>query len=416
VQAPNSLPEVKSPGFATLAVRAGSSPDPATGAILTPIFQSSTFVQPEVGADTGYTYTRSGNPTVAALEARLGALEDALPATCTGTGMSALTTLFLGTLKAGDEVLVSRVVYGGLVRLLRDVLAPFGVRARYVDTSNSRELVEAITDGVKMVVIETPANPTLEISDLALCAELCRKARAILAVDNTLMTPALQRPLDLGADVVIHSTTKGIEGHNATVGGALLTRDPELQSRFRFIQNAVGLAQAPFDSFLTLQGVKTLRLRTFRQSESALRIAEWLQSQPRVERVFYPFLWSSPQHALAERQQKAGGSVLSFTLKGGTAEAIRLLNCVRLCSFAGSLGASETLITHPATVTHNDIPQEERERLGIGDGLVRLSVGLEDPDDLIADLDEALSGRFGPRAVAPQAPTVEAVRYNGGIR
>jgi cystathionine beta-lyase/cystathionine gamma-synthase len=399
-------------GFSTRAVRAGSPPDPATGAILTPIFQSSTFVQPEVGADTGYTYTRSGNPTVAALEARLGALESSLPATCLGTGMAALTTLILATLRTGDEVVASRVVYGGLVRLLRDVLAPFGVTARYVDSADPHALVDAIKPGVKLVLIETPANPTLEITDLSVCADLCRKAGAILAVDNTLMTPALQRPLDLGAEVVVHSTTKGIEGHNATVGGALLTRRPDLQERFRFVQNAVGLAQAPFDSFLTLQGVKTLPLRVFRQSESALRIASWLESHPRVARVHYPFLPSFPQRALAERQQRAGGSVLSFNLKGGTPEAIRLLNCVRLCSFAGSLGATETLLTHPATVTHNDIPQIERERMGISDGLVRMSLGLEDCEDLIADLQAGLSGRLEPRVASRSGD----VRYNGDHR
>jgi cystathionine gamma-lyase len=289
------------------------------------------------------------------------------------------------------------VVYGGLVRLLRDVLAPFGVRARYVDSSDARALTAAVTPGVRLLLIETPANPTLAITDLSLAAEVARRAGAILAVDNTLLTPALQRPLDFGADVVVHSTTKGIEGHNATVGGALVTRRADLLERFRFVQNAVGFGQAPFEAFLTLQGLKTLPLRMARQSESALIIAAWLERHPRVHRVLYPFLPSFPQRALAQAQQSAGGGVLSFNLLGGTPEATRLLNSVRLCSFAGSLGATETLITHPATVTHNDIPDAERTRIGVTDDLIRLSVGLEAPEDLIADLEAALDGRLPPR-------------------
>jgi cystathionine beta-lyase/cystathionine gamma-synthase len=403
----------QSTGFFTRAVRAGTPPDPATGAILTPIFQSTTFVQPRVGADTGYTYTRTSNPTVAALEARLGALENALPATCFASGMAALTALALALLRSGDEVVASEVVYGGLVRLLRDVLAPFGVRARYVNSADPAALTAAVIPGVKLLLVESPANPTLAITDLALAAELARRAGAIFAVDNTLLTPALQQPLDLGADVVVHSTTKGIEGHNATIGGALVTRRPEFLERFRFIQNAAGFGQAPFEAFLTLQGLKTLPLRVARQSENALRIASWLERHPRVAKVLYPFLPSFPQRALAEAQQRAGGSVLSFTLAGGTAEAVNILNSVRLCSFAGSLGSTETLITHPATVTHNDIPDAERHRIGVTDGLVRLSVGLEDPEDLIADLEAALGGRLSPRAL-PAEPARAA--EGGGVR
>jgi cystathionine beta-lyase/cystathionine gamma-synthase len=306
-------------GFSTRSIHGGTPPDPSTGAILTPIFQSTTFVQRAVGQHQGYTYTRSGNPTVAALERRLGEIECAQPAVSFSSGMAAITCLLLATVETGDQVLVSDVVYGGTVRLLRQVFAKFGVASALVDTAQPAKLAAAITPRTKLILVESPANPTLKLTDLAATAAIAGKAGVLLAVDNTLLTPFLQQPLDLGADVVVHSTTKYLEGHNATVGGALVTRDEALASRFRFFQNAVGFSQAPFDAWLTLQGLKTLPLRMERHCANAERVAGFLEAHPRVAQVAYPFLESFPQRDLARRQQKLGGGMISFTLKGGLA-------------------------------------------------------------------------------------------------
>ena len=377
--------------FDTLSLHAGASPDPVTGALLTPIYQTTTYVQEAVGQHKGYTYSRAGNPTVAALERRLAALEGAGFATCYATGLAATTALCLGLLRAGERVVASQAVYGGTVRLLREVLAPFGVRADFVDTSDTGALEEALRrEPARLVFVETPANPTLQLTDIAEAARLAHAAGALLVVDNTLLTPALQRPLDLGADVILHSTTKFIEGHNATVGGALVTRDAALHERFDFIRKSTGTIQAPFDAWLTLQGVKTLGVRMARHSENALRVARFLSEHPRVVRLAYPGLESFPQFGLARRQQTAGGALIAFEVEGGTEAGIRLMNSVRLCSLAENLGAAETLITHPVSMTHGSVPPEQREAAGITDGLVRLSVGLEDPDDIIADLEQAL--------------------------
>ena len=379
--------------LATLAIHGGLFPDPSTGAILTPIHQTATYVQSAVGVDKGYTYTRSGNPTVAALERNLGQLDGALPAVSFATGMAALSALFLTLLQSGDEVVVSDVVYGGTVRLLRRVLAPLGIRATFVDTSSIESLRGALSKRAKLVLIETPANPTLKLTDIAAAAAAAHEAGALLAVDNTFLTPTLQRCFDFGADITVYSTTKHIEGHNATVGGALITRDPALRERLKFIQNAVGFAQAPFDAWITLRGIKTLPLRLERHSRNALEVARFLEADPRIARVLYPGLPSFPQHELALRQHIDHGGVIAFEVEGGARSGIGLMNSVKLCALAESLGAVETLITHPASMTHASIPQEERQRIGISDGLVRLSVGLEAPADVIADLDQALSGR-----------------------
>lgn len=378
------------PHLSTRVIHGGLSPEPGTGAILTPIYQSTTFVQEAVGKDKGFTYSRTSNPTVAALERNLGEFDLALPAACFSTGMSAITVLFLATLKAGDHVVVSDVVYGGTVRLLRQVLADFGVKATLVDTARLELLEAAITPQTRLVLIESPANPTLKLTDIAGAARIAHARGALLAVDNTLL-PGLQDPFALGADVVVYSTTKYIEGHNTTVGGALLTRDQALADKIRFLQNAVGVIQAPFESWLTLRGIKTLPLRMRQHSESALTVAQFLESHPRVRNVAYPFLESFPQVELARRQQKSGGGMIAFEVDGGTEAGIRVMSSVRLCSLAESLGAVETLVTHPASMTHAVIPPEERQAIGIGDGLIRLSVGLEDPADIIADLDQALS-------------------------
>lgn len=377
--------------LATLAIHGGLAPDPATGAILTPIYQTTTYVQDAVGVDKGFTYTRSGNPTVAALERNLGELDGALPAAAFSTGMAALSALFLSLLESGDRVVVSDVVYGGTVRLLRRVLAPLGVRVSFVDTSSIDALRAALREPTKLVLVETPANPTLKLTDIAAAASVAHESGALLAVDNTFLTPALQRCFDLGADVVVYSTTKHIEGHNATVGGALLARDAELLARFRFVQNAVGFAQAPFDAWLTLRGIKTLPLRMKQHSANALEVARFLEAHPRVHTVRYPGLESFPQFELARRQHVAHGGLIAFEVEGAARAGIALMNSVRLCALAESLGAVETLITHPASMTHATIPADERARLGISDGLVRLSVGLEAPADVIADLEQALS-------------------------
>ena len=386
--------------LATLAIHGGLAPDPATGAILTPIYQTTTYVQEAVGVDKGFTYTRSGNPTVAALERNLGELDGALPAAAFSTGMAALSALFLSLLESGDRVVVSDVVYGGTVRLLRCVLAPLGVRATFVDTSSIEALRAALREPAKLVLVETPANPTLKLTDIAAAADAVHAAGALLAVDNTFLTPALQRCFDLGAEVVVYSTTKHIEGHNATVGGALLAREAELLARIRFVQNAVGFAQAPFDAWLTLRGIKTLPLRMKQHSQNALEVARFLEAHPRVRNVRYPGLESFPQFELAQRQHVAHGGLIAFEVEGGAQAGIALMNSVRLCALAESLGAVETLITHPASMTHATIPPDERGRVGISDGLVRLSVGLEAPADIIADLEQALW-------TASRSPSVE---------
>ncbi len=376
--------------FETLALHAGAYPDPATGALLTPIYQTTTYRQEAVGRDKGFTYSRSGNPTVSALERRLAALEGAEFCTCYATGLAATTALCLALLRSGDRVVCSQAVYGGTVRLFRQVLAPFGVTAEFVDTSDEEALTTALREPTRLLFIETPANPTLKLTDIRLAARLAKEAGALLVVDNTLLTPALQRPFDLGADIVLHSTTKFIEGHNATVGGALITRDAELHERFSFARNAIGAIQSPFPAWLTLQGVKTLPLRMAHHSENALRIARFLEVHDRIDSVAYPGLELFPQFELAQRQQTAGGALIAFEVKGGVEAGIRLMNSVRLCALAENLGATETLITHPASMTHADVPPAQRAAAGITDGLVRLSVGLEDPLDLIADLAQAL--------------------------
>lgn len=379
--------------FDTLALHAGAYPDPTTGALLTPIYQTTTFRQEAVGRDKGYTYSRSSNPTVSALERRLAALEGADFCTCYGTGLGATTALCLALLRAGDHVVVSQAVYGGTVRLFRQVLEPFGVTAEFVDTSDEVALAHALRTRTRFVFIETPANPTLKLTDIRIASQLAKEAGALLIVDNTLLSPALQLPFDLGADVVLHSTTKFIEGHNATVGGALVTRDAELHERFSFTRNAIGAIQSPFSAWLTLQGIKTLALRMAQHSQNALKVAQFLESHEQVANVIYPGLKSFPQFELAQRQQTDAGALIAFEVKGGVEAGIRLMNSVRLCALAENLGAAETLITHPASMTHADVPEPQRVAAGITDGLVRLSVGLENPLDLIRDLDRALSCR-----------------------
>lgn len=377
-------------GFSTLTIHAGLNPDPATGALLTPIYQSTTYAQEAVGVHKGYTYSRDTNPTVAALERLLGRLEDAPPAVCFSTGMAAISVLGLALLRPGDQVVISDVVYGGTVRFLRTVLEPFGVLIRFIDPSQPGAFAAAVDRHTKLVLVETPANPTLKLTDLREAADAAHQVGARLAVDNTFLTPALLKPFDFGADIAVYSTTKYTEGHNSTLGGALISRDEALNERFRLLRKTIGAPQSAFEAWLTLRGLKTLALRMKQHSANALAVAQWLERHPRITRVSHPFLPSFPQYDLARRQQKDGGGMIAFEVEGGAAAGVQVMNSVKLCTLAENLGAVETLITHPATMTHASIPAEERDALGIGDGLVRLSVGLENPADIIADLDQAL--------------------------
>jgi cystathionine beta-lyase/cystathionine gamma-synthase len=340
--------------------------------------------------DKGYTYSRAGNPTVTALESRLAALEGADRAVCFSSGLAATTALFLSLLKAGDRVVVSQVCYGGTVRLLEQIFASFDINVDFVDTSDEAVFTAALSKPAKLVFVETPANPTLQLTDISLAAKLAHAAGALLVVDNTLLTPVLQRPLDLGADVSLHSTTKFIDGHNATIGGALIVRDKGLYERFDFIRKSTGTIQAPFDAWLTLQGVKTLPLRIRQHSENALAVARFLTDHPRVTALHYPGLDSFPQYGLAQRQQSSGGALIAFEVEGGIRSGVQVMNSVKLISLAENLGSAETLITHPASMTHSAVSPQQREAAGITDGLIRLSVGLENPDDLIDDLAQAL--------------------------
>jgi cystathionine beta-lyase/cystathionine gamma-synthase len=377
-------------GICTRAVRGGLRPDPTTGAILTPIYQSTTYVLEAVGKHKGFTYSRATNPTVDALERALGMLESTLPVVCFGSGMAAVTTLFFSLLRSGDHVVVSDVVYGGTIRLSRLILDGLGITFSFVDTSCVEAVERAITGRTKLVLVESPGNPTLKLSDIAAISRVTRDVGIPFAVDNTFLTPVLQRPLDLGADISLLSTTKYIEGHNATIGGSLASRDAALLERFRLIRKTLGSIQSPQEAWLTLRGLKTLPLRMRQHSENALAVAEWLERHPSVRSVAFPGLNSYPQSELAQRQQSAPGGMIAFELHGGAEAGIALMNNVKLCALAESLGAAETLITHPVTMTHPDVPRADREAVGISDGLIRLSVGLEDPEDIIADLERAL--------------------------
>ena len=381
----------------TVAIHGGRSLDGHASSILFPLYQTSTFVHDAVGVDKGFSYSRVSNPTVDALEKAIGALEQTPPAICFRTGMAAITTLLLSVLKVGDHAVISDVVYGGTMRLFREVLGNLGITASFVDTSNAANVEAAITLATRIVLIETPGNPTLKLTDIEAISRITRQHSVLLAVDNTFLTPILQRPLELGADISILSTTKYIDGHNATVGGSIATRDEKLLERIRLIRKTLGTTQAPFEAWLTLQGIKTLPARLRLHCEGASLIARWLEKHPAVKYVYYPGLDSFPQKALAEKQQRAPGAIISFELKAGKEATIRALNNVKLCSRAESLGCLETLITHPSSTTHADVDPELRCRLGITDSLIRLSVGLEAPEDIIADLEQAFAAAASGR-------------------
>lgn len=376
---------------ATLAIHGGRSLDSHASSILFPLYQSSTFVHDAVGVDKGFSYSRVSNPTVDALERAIGALEETPPAVCFRTGMAAVSTLFLALLKSGDHVVLSDVVYGGTIRLFHEVLHNLGVTASFVDSSDPANVERAITPATRIIFIETPGNPTLKLTDIEAVARIAKRHSLLLVVDNTFLTPVLQNSLQLGADVSLLSTTKYIDGHNATLGGSIATKDEALLERLRLVRKTLGTTQAPFEAWLVLQGIKTLPARLKLHCENAQLIAQWLEGHPAVARVYFPGLDSCPQKELADRQQSAPGGMIAFELKAGFDATIRALNSVKLCSRAESLGGLETLITHPSSTTHADVDPELRRSLGISDGLVRLSVGLEAPEDIIADLDQAFS-------------------------
>jgi cystathionine beta-lyase/cystathionine gamma-synthase len=390
------------PGFATTCVHAGQEPEPFTGAVAVPIFQTSTFIQESFGVPRqGYEYARTKNPTRLALETQLAALEGGADGSATAhafaSGMAAETTLMLSLVKAGDHVLVSRNTYGGTYRFFSKILANFGVTFDYVDTTDPEIVRAAVTKATRMFFVETPTNPTMEISDLRALAAVARSesakigAKIRVVVDNTFATPFFQKPLALGCDVVVHSTTKYLNGHSDSVGGAVICADPKDGEKIGFTQNAAGAILSPFDSFLVSRGIKTLPVRMRAHDANGRTVAAWLTSHPKVKKVFYPGLPSHPGHAVAARQMSGFGGMISFDL--GSVEAVkRFLDRVVICALGESLGGVESLISHPASMTHASVEPEERLRRGITPGLVRVSVGIEDVEDIIADLDRALGG------------------------
>ncbi len=382
------------PSFETLAIHGGQTPDPIHGAVMEPIVLASTVAQPAPGEPKRFDYSRSGNPTRAALEACLAALEGGTRGFAFASGSAAGTTL-LHTLAPGDHVVCGDDVYGGTFRLFDKVMRPKGIEASFVDLRDPQALTAAMGDRTRLVWIETPTNPLLRLVDIPAVAAIARARGARLVVDNTFASPALQRPLALGADVVLHSTTKYINGHSDVVGGAIVTSDDALARDLAFLQNAMGGVPGPLDCYLVLRGIKTLAVRMERHCASAAALAARLERAPGVRRVHYPGLESHPQHALAKRQMKAPGGMISVDLDGGVAEARRFLGALRIFTLAESLGGVESLAEHPGIMTHASIPAARRAELGIGDGLVRLSVGLEGVDDLWADLQAGLSAARG---------------------
>jgi cystathionine beta-lyase/cystathionine gamma-synthase len=377
------------PKYATLAVHAGQHPDPLTGAVNVPVYLSSTFELTGIGSDKGYDYSRAGNPTRDRLEMALAALEGGTSGHAFASGMAAIYAL-VATLRAGDHVIVSANVYGGTTRLFNLIIQHYGIEIQYVDTADLEAVKAAIKANTKLIHIETPTNPLMVLTDIAAVGEIAHAHGVEVSVDNTFMSPALQSPLALGADVVMHSTTKFLNGHSDGLGGALIGSKPEHKDRFLLVQKAAGGIMSPFECFLVLRGIKTLPLRMKQHEENGRAVAEFLSTQPKLKRLAYPGLKSHPQHELAKKQQRGFGSMLSFDL-GTREKAGKFLGALKLFLNAESLGGVESLASHSATTTHFALTDEEREKVGITQGLVRLSVGIEDKDDLIADLEQALA-------------------------
>ncbi|MDP6853548.1 MAG: PLP-dependent aspartate aminotransferase family protein [Candidatus Marinimicrobia bacterium] len=375
--------------FDTKVVRSGIAPDPTTGAIVPPVYQTATYVLEEVGKDKGFDYTRASNPTRAVLEANLADLDGGKYGTCFASGMAAVDSV-MKLFKSGDHIVCSDDVYGGVSRIYNTLLVNYGLSFTYVNSSNSQEVEDALQENTKLIWIETPTNPLLKVTDLDAIGKIAKKHGVLYGVDSTFSTPALLRPLEYGADITMHSTTKYLSGHNQIIGGVLITNDESLNERFKYIQKSVGAVPSPFDCWLTLLGLKTLSLRMQRHCENAQAIAEYLEAHNKIASVTYPGLPSHPQYSIAKEQMSGYSGMISMGLNGGLAAGKTLMNGVTLCSLAESLGAVETMITHPATMTHAEVPKDEREARGLTDGLVRLSVGIEDAEDIIKDLEQAL--------------------------
>ncbi|HEX5708235.1 MAG TPA: cystathionine gamma-synthase [Pyrinomonadaceae bacterium] len=376
-------------GFSTLAIHAGNDPDPTTGAVTVPIYQTSTYAQDGLGRHKGYEYARTQNPTRAALERNLAALEGARYGFAFASGMAAIDAT-LRLVKAGEHVIVSDNTYGGTYRLFTKILANYNVEFTFVDTSDVSNVEAAVRENTRMVFLETPTNPVMIVTDLQAVSDAAHRVGARVVCDNTFMSPYLQRPLEFGVDIVVHSTTKYLNGHSDGVGGVVLLNDEADAEWLGFVQNGVGAILSPFDSWLVLRGTKTLALRMEQHDQSGRAVAAFLEEHPKVEKIYYPGSVSHRQHELAKRQQKGFGGMVAFDV-GSLQRAQTVLESVKLCTLAESLGGVETLISHPATMTHASVLPETRQRIGITDGLVRVSVGLEDTDDIIADLDQALN-------------------------
>jgi cystathionine beta-lyase/cystathionine gamma-synthase len=376
-------------GFSTDAIHVGQEPDPSTGSIVAPIYQTSTYVQEALGKSKGYDYARTNHPNRKALERCVARLEGGSAAYVFSSGMAGIDAVFR-LLRPGDHAILSQAVYGGVFRLTTQLLVHFGMQFDYVDTSCGEKLAAALRPNTKMIYVETPTNPTMIVTDIAAVAKVARERNITLVVDNTFLSPFLQQPISLGAHIVVHSMTKYLNGHSDCTGGAVILTRPEDAERIYFVQRSAGAGLAPMDCFLVSRGLKTLAVRMERHNTNGMAIAKFLASHTKVKRVIYPGLASHPQHEIAKRQQRGFGAMLSFDL--GSLEGARaLLNHVHLCSLAESLGGVETLISHPAMMTHASVPANIRQQIGITDGLVRLSVGIEDVEDLIADLDQALA-------------------------
>jgi cystathionine beta-lyase/cystathionine gamma-synthase len=377
--------------LATKLIHAGQEPDPSTGAIMTPIYQTSTFVQEAPAVNKGFEYARSQNPTRTALEACLAAIENAKYGLSFGSGVAA-TDAVMKLLVPGDEVIAGDDMYGGTYRLFTKIFQPIGIKFHFINMSNPENIREHINSNTKLVWTETPTNPLMSISDITAIAKICKEKNLILTVDNTFATPWLQNPLDMGADIVLHSATKYLGGHSDVIHGCLMMNDDSLRERLYFIQKSCGAVPGPMDCFLVLRGLKTLHVRMRAHCENGTRIAHYLNNHPKIEKVYWPGFEEHPNHSIAKKQMRDFGGMMSFVLNDGTRDAVkRMMTKTHLFALAESLGGVESLINHPASMTHASIPQVEREKVGVVDGLIRLSVGIEDCDDLIADLETALS-------------------------
>jgi cystathionine gamma-lyase len=377
--------------FGTKAIHAGVEPDPSTGAIMTPIFQTSTYVQASPGKHKGYEYSRTQNPTRNALQESLAALENGKHGLCFSSGLAAIDAV-IKMLKPGDEVIAANDLYGGTYRLFTKVYAKFGIKFHFIDMENISNIEKYITGNTKLIWLETPTNPMMNIIDIVGASKISKKHNLLLAVDNTFATPYLQQPIDLGADLVMHSVTKYLGGHSDVVMGALIVKDDKLAEDLAFLQNSAGATPGPQDCFLVLRGIKTLHLRMDRHCQNGKVIAEYLKTHPKIEKVYWPGFVSHPNHAIAKTQMKDFGGMISFTLKGNKKEeAFKIMESFKYFALAESLGGVESMVNHPASMTHASVPFEERQKIGLLDSLIRLSVGIEDVEDLLADLKSALA-------------------------